>query len=600
MTTWHEMTFENCRFINATFTSYEYGNTFRNCSFNKSKIEIVLFYGYDKNLYKDYSKIMNCTFYDSKITFKGVYTRNYIELVGGDQFRIINKLDIKNSKFFNSNITQYRCNITIDNSSFSDSNIGSSSTIYNITNTNFKNPKIELSYSIISVYNSTLENPQMELYGGYFSRGCDLTLENTIMNNCKLETKVDFGSRTGSLKVKNSTISNTTLNLEDTTFLTDDSLFNKTIIELFFSNANISNSTFVNNGNITDTIKTKNYNIVYTSKDNEIFTPSLRECQVKTNYTVKDSYFVNGTGKYEIKAEDINMDTTHRITIINKSDVYKFNDKLIIKVEDYTGNPVSDFEIFIQDLNDYLYPVPSVKTNKNGIAEYSLNKIGNASLKIYYSTEGIIYHHVDYGINLNLTIMPTITNIKVNKINFGTNIYSKINSGLEIKTIAKENANLKGLKYAFKVFTNGKSKIYYAYTNSKGLATFKLPKTLTAGTHKIEIILLNTNIKKTITVTIAKAKTTVKAPQVTNKYKKSKFFKVTVKNKATHKAVSNIKVKLKVYTDKKYKEYTVKTNSKGIAQINTNALKLGKHKVVISSGDNNYQISGKSVITIKK
>lgn len=600
MTTWHEMTFENCKFINTTFTSYEYGNTFKNCSFDKSKVEIVLFYGYGENLYKDYSKIINCNFYESAIAYKGVYSINYIELVGGDQFRITNKLYIKNSKFLKSNITQYRCNITIDNSSFDDSNIISSSSIYNITNTSFKNPKIQLSYSTISINKSNLENPQMRLSGGYFSNGCDLSIENTTINNCDLETSVNYGSRIGSLKVKNSAINNSTLNLTYTKVLTNNSLFNKTMLELFFSNADIFNSTFVNDGNITNTLKTRNYIIKYTTKDNEIFTPSLKECQVKTNYTVNDSYFVNSTGKYEIKAEDINMDTTHKITIINESDVYKFNENLIIKVEDYMGNPVSDFEIFTEDLDNYLYYTPSIKTDNNGIAKYSLNRLGNISLKLYYETEGIPFRSANYGITLNLTVIPTITDFKVSKINFATNIYSKINSRLEIKTIPNGNANLKGLKYAFKVYTNGKAKTYYAYTNYNGIATFKLPKALAAGSHKIEIRLLNTNLKKTMTVKIAKAKTTVKAPKVTAKVKKSKDFKITVKNKATKKAVSNVKVKIKVYTAKKYKTYNLKTNSKGIVKINTKTLKAGKHNVIISSGNNNYQISAKSAITIKK
>ena len=600
MTTWHEMTFENCKFINTTFTSYEYGNTFTNCSFNKSKVEIVLFFGYDKNLYKDYSKIINCSFYESMITYKGVYTRNYIAIIGGDQFRITNKLNITNSKFYNSNITQYQCNITIDNSSFYNSNIMGRSSIYNITNTNFNNQKIELSYSTISIRNSNLENPKMELYGGYFSKGCDLSLENTVINNCNLETAVSYGSRTGSLKVENSTINNSTLNLTDTNVLINDSLINKTLIEFFFSDANIINSTFANDGEITDTIKTRNYNIVYTTQDNEIFAPSIKECQVKTNYTVKDSYFVNSSGKFAIKEEDINMDTTHKITVINERDSYNFNDKLIIKVEDYMGNPVNDLELSIEDKNNYVYPTPVVKTDKNGTAEYTLNKIGNSLLKVYYQTEGIEYRHAEYGIDLNLTVLPTVSDIKVSKINFATNTYSTINSRLDIKTIANESASLKGLKYAFKVYTNGKAKTYYAYTDNNGKATFKIPKTLTAGAHKIEIILLNTNIEKTMTVKIAKAKTTVKAPKVTNKYKKSKLFKVTVKNKANKKAVSNVKVKIKVYTGKKYKKYTVKTNSKGIGKINTKTLKVGKHKVVISSGNSNYKILAKSTITIKK
>ncbi|MCQ2961359.1 MAG: right-handed parallel beta-helix repeat-containing protein [archaeon] len=107
------------------------------------------------------------------------------------------------------------------------------------------------------------------------------------------------------------------------------------------------------------------------------------------------------------------------------------------------------------------------------------------------------------------------------------------------------------------------------------------------------------NIRAVVTVKITKAKTIVKAPKVTAKYKKSKYFKVTIKNKASNKAAAKIKVKIKVYTGKKYKTYTVKTDNKGVAKINTKKLKRGKHKVVISSGNSNYIISKKSSIRIK-
>ena len=100
------------------------------------------------------------------------------------------------------------------------------------------------------------------------------------------------------------------------------------------------------------------------------------------------------------------------------------------------------------------------------------------------------------------------------------------------------------------------------------------------------------------TIKITKAKTIVKAPKVSARFKKSKYFKVTVKNKDTKKAMSKVKVKIKVYTGKKHKTYTVKTNKKGMGKLNTKKLKRGKHKVVISSGNKNCIISKKSKITI--
>ena len=67
----------------------------------------------------------------------------------------------------------------------------------------------------------------------------------------------------------------------------------------------------------------------------------------------------------------------------------------------------------------------------------------------------------------------------------------------------------------------------------------------------------------------------------------------------TKKAVKKVKIKVKVYTGKKYKVYKLKTNKKGIAKFNVKKLKKGTHKVIISSLNKNYKISKKSSIRIK-
>ena len=169
-------------------------------------------------------------------------------------------------------------------------------------------------------------------------------------------------------------------------------------------------------------------------------------------------------------------------------------------------------------------------------------------------------------------------------------------------TVKDEYGNaVDGLKLNLKVFTGKTSKTYYV-TTKNGVASFSLASKLAIGTHKVEITssATNYNVKKTTSsIKVAKAKTTVTAPKVTAKVKKSKYFKATVKNKATKKAVKNIKVKIKVYTGKKYKTFTAKTDSKGVAKINTKSLKVGKHKVVIYSGNSKYAISKTSSIVIK-
>ncbi|MBR4447949.1 hypothetical protein [Methanobrevibacter sp.] len=94
--------------------------------------------------------------------------------------------------------------------------------------------------------------------------------------------------------------------------------------------------------------------------------------------------------------------------------------------------------------------------------------------------------------------------------------------------------------------------------------------------------------------TVNKIPTTVKAPKVKFKHKKSKYFKVYVKT--GKKPLKMVLLKIKI--DKKV--HKVKTNSKGIAKFNTKKLKVGKHKVRIYSGNVNYAINGKSVIKIKR
>ena len=191
-----------------------------------------------------------------------------------------------------------------------------------------------------------------------------------------MEISPNYGSRKNSLKIKNSLVNNTEIKSTDADVLIDSSEFNKSEIEFFFSDAQIKGSTFINNGKITETIKTRNYVIDRVSDDNETFRPVKKECQVKTKYTVEDSYFINGSKKYEITYEDINMDTTYKI-IINPKSVYYFNDKLIIRVVNYNGEPVSGLKIFIRNSNNFKYPIPSVKTDKNGMASYTLTDIGN-------------------------------------------------------------------------------------------------------------------------------------------------------------------------------------------------------------------------------
>lgn len=150
--------------------------------------------------------------------------------------------------------------------------------------------------------------------------------------------------------------------------------------------------------------------------------------------------------------------------------------------------------------------------------------------------------------------------------------------------------------------TNGKKvRPYHATSNSKGIVKFDA-SVLNKGTNKLQIFIDDKKYKSNVaksTVKIKKAKATVKAPKVVRKYKKTGYFKVTVKHKTTKKAVKNTKISVMI-TNKNgiYVQYILKTNGKGVASVNTKYLTKGIHKVKITSYGN-YIMSKTSTIRIK-
>ena len=178
--------------------------------------------------------------------------------------------------------------------------------------------------------------------------------------------------------------------------------------------------------------------------------------------------------------------------------------------------------------------------------------------------------------------MPTY--LKAKSMNHLRKTYYKSGKSLKIDSIYEEvKIYINGKKHELYEFYDYNSKFYDYNSNY-----FIFPvSTWKVGTYTKDA---------TFKITVLKAPTTVKAPKVIAKYKKSKYFKVTVKHKTTKKAVKNTYIKLKIGK----KTYKVKTNSKGIAKFNTKKLKVGTHKVTITSGNANYKISAKSQIKVKK
>ena len=585
----HNMSFLDCKFTNTNFTSKELNNSFDNCVFDKSKIELNQ---YDIFRYTYYSKIINCTFYNSTVTSK---TNIFLQIVGSSRVFMQNSIELINSSLFSSDITLSHYNINMTNLKFHDSNLKGWSDIINITNTSFANPVIDYDYTDINFEKTIITNAEFILQAGYYEKGCKIVLKDSKITNSTFGFDTNIGSRPSNLIIQNSSVDECEIKTADTNIKSHDSNFNKSTIELYLSNLNLYNSIFYNDGNMNDTIKTIIEDSFPTRDENGTFIEKIFIIPVNTSYTSENSYFINNSGKYEINDSDINVDTSYRITF-DKNIPHHINENITFNVKDYKGNPVSNFRLTIKNSNNY-YTV-LIFTDEKGNANYTLEDIGELTLKISYEFPNSHWIYKTNQIQLNLTVNPKISDIKLIK-DFKFNKYSNINSFLELKTVSNYTGDLSDIPVIFKVFTGNKYKAYRETTDSNGDVVFEIPTKLDAGTHKIQVI-IGKEIMKTTSIKIDKARTIVKAPKVTNKYKKSRYFKVTIKNKETKKMLSNVKVKIKVFTGKKFKTYTAKTNKKGKATINTKNLKIGTHKVVISSANNNYKISAKSAIKIKK
>lgn len=108
----------------------------------------------------------------------------------------------------------------------------------------------------------------------------------------------------------------------------------------------------------------------------------------------------------------------------------------------------------------------------------------------------------------------------------------------------------------------------------------------------------NTNTQTTSNTTKTVKKTTVSTPNTKFIFKRNSKLKITIKEKQTNKTVKNVKISFKIKEGKKYKTYTLKTNSKGVATFSTKKLSRGYHKFIITSKNSNYKINKKDRIFI--
>ena len=346
--------------------------------------------------------------------------------------------------------------------------------------------------------------------------------------------------------------------------------------------------------NVTDS---KGKEVVYSYKDSNNTTIKVNKISTNSNGAVELPANNLAVGKYSVYAllnstSYYSKSTATKPITIEYSVAYTISQTGIVTVKSTsTGKAVSGAIVIMKydnDKNKMFY----AQTDKNG--KIKITTVGKHKLSV--SNGDSRYS--------GKTVTNTITNKKITAKCSAPKVtdYYKGDKTFTVKLTNSKKSPIYDAKLKIKIYyTSKRYALYKANTYIDGQLRLSLDG-LNPGSYKVEITSGDTksfNLKKVTSKTVIKKSPTKLTPaKLTAKKGASKYFKVTVKNTKTKKVISGVKVKIKVYTGKKYKTYTVKTNSKGIAKLNVKSLKVGTHKVVVTSG-NKYCVAKTAKSTIK-
>ena len=333
------------------------------------------------------------------------------------------------------------------------------------------------------------------------------------------------------------------------------------------------------------------------SSDGQALSDSLDDSEMDENSSGSKNFTdntVSQTKTYDsstivyhpLKAEYTVGYVTYKVKVYNTFNYMgeKYREPLYgskIKLRVYTGTKYKTYSGII---------------NNNGIAAINIPKLGLGTHKveIYLDNKKRATSSIKI-VKSNTTVLAPSTTVKHKK-----------NSYFKVRVLDSSGNPAKNIYLKVKVFTGKKSKTYLIKTNKNGLAKLKTSK-LALGIHKVVIktgnkkynVNKNSKIIVKENVTAKAQKIKASAPSKTVKYKQSTYFNITVLN-AYNYPVKKLALKVKVFTGKKSKTYTIKTNNKGIAKLQTKTFALGTHKITIKTSNKNYKLSKSSKIKVNK
>jgi len=214
----------------------------------------------------------------------------------------------------------------------------------------------------------------------------------------------------------------------------------------------------------------------------------------------------------------------------------------------------------------------------NGIIKSTIVHLENNTVLIIDDFKGIYNNERNIWNFEDVIVNPEKLDITINKKDqtYGKKNIITVNAFKNNKKVSNTTIILK--------ITN---KIFKKSTNNQGIAKFVFDG-LDVNKYNIEIYAFDKKISKNMILKISKAKTTTKI-MVKNK-------KIIITIKSSKKPLKHLKIKVKIFTGKKYKNYNFKTDKKG--QIIIKNLKKGKHKIQITTSNKNYKLNTKTKIRV--
>ncbi len=345
--------------------------------------------------------------------------------------------------------------------------------------------------------------------------------------------------------------------------------------------------------------------------NNGVFQPTIRNSAFNNNdaldgtavYTDDGSILVLNGFKYDV-GEDINK-IVHGLSMENLTDGYN------TFTESKLNSSISPTNMTFLFGESIIIPISS--ENVNNITVTILDE----NYQVVFTKEGVVANgeFVVTGLDAGTYTVNYVAVVDENVFNpsyAGSRLtINKVKSTVSASAVTA----YYGKAFSIKVNSNNATSIKYTIKNSKGTAvksgTIAAGASITGlsfapGTYTLSLSTVvdgnHTSSSASSKITVKKSTAAFTAKALTKYYAAAKKWSIKLMDKTNNKVIANQKITVRVYTGKKYKNYSVKTNAKGIATFNAPAgLKVGTHKVILIFSHNYYTCKSlTSKIVVKK